>query len=179
MYLLISLDHLPDCDTFTCLAGLSGIPFRSARSQVRAMCCGPLEFDRLTDMQCATFVEAMAHFQQVEYVSFPFANEQVKGKLMAAFWRNRSLIESEVLSECLDASDQARILAFNHCNHDLRSVTYAHTNAMKSDHSRGLGLLLPSLLFISIDSSSDTGQQNILNALLRSGDSIGPSAAGK
>jgi hypothetical protein len=45
---------------------------------------------------------------------------------------------------------------------------------MKSNDSRGLGVILPSLFYVSLDATMGIGQRNIFDALLRSGNSIGP-----
>jgi hypothetical protein len=133
-----------------------------------------LEVVDLTADQCSSFVEAIAQFRNVEYVSFQFSEETLKRKLMAAFWRNRTLLEANVLGDCLDESDHVRILAFHQRNRNLCTLIHAQVDAVKSGRSARLGALLPSLLFISIDG---TGRRNIFDALVRSGDSLGPATA--
>jgi hypothetical protein len=93
---------------------------------------------------------------------------------MAAFWRNRTLLEVTVSGNGLNASDRARMVAFHQRNRFLCTLIRAEANSMKSDDSHGLGLLLPSLFSISIDTATGIGQRNIFDALLRAGDSVGP-----
>jgi hypothetical protein len=128
-------------------------PFQAVLRGLQSESCAVkrLELEHLAQQECPAFVKAIANFWKVEYVSFPFADEQMKGKLMAAFWHNRTLLEATVLGDTLDASDRARMLAFQQRNRHLLTLIHAQADAMKSNDSRGLGVILPSLFYVSLD----------------------------
>jgi hypothetical protein len=156
----------------------SGTPFQAVIRGLLSESCAVkrLQLEHIDQEEFPAFVEAIANFRKVEYVSFPFADEQMKDKLMASFWRNRTLLEATVLGDSLGASDRARMIAFHQRNRHLCTLIHAQADAMKSSDSRGLGLLLPSLFCVSLDATTGIGQGNIFDALLRSGESLGPVA---
>jgi hypothetical protein len=169
------LHHLcmSDCDDFENWNDIAKAVLRGLGSDICSV--KRLELDSFPDEQYPALVKAIKSFRQVEYLSFDFHVERLKGKLMAAFWHNRTLLEATVLGDCLDASDRARILAFHQRNRDLCTLIRVQANATKSGDSHGLRqIFLPSLFFISIDATTGVGQRNIFEGLLRSGDSIGP-----
>jgi hypothetical protein len=78
-----------------------------------------LILDSLFDVNCPEFVHAIANFHSVQYVSFGVSSQDVKDRLMTAFRRNGTMINSNATGGGLDASEQARMHVYHQRNHHL------------------------------------------------------------
>jgi hypothetical protein len=137
-----------------------------------------LELDSLHDAIRRPFFHAIASFHKVQYVSFDISSDfdALKRKdLLMAFRRNGTLLDANVTGGGLNAADLAQLHAYPQRNLHLQALIHSKADSLKSADSRDLGCLLPSLLHVSMNGAPCTARRYLFDALLRCGDSIGPS----